>query len=71
MSAQRSSALFPLSLFCSVAYRQFKFLAWQVCLDFLFDKNRFYENVWDCALFYLVLKRLGIFFYFLQKFKFF
>ena len=47
MSAQRLSALFPLRKFFSVANLNFKFLARHVCLVFLFDINKYYENVLD------------------------
>ena len=41
----RFSALFSLRKFCSVANLNFKCLAWHVCLEFLFDKNMYYESV--------------------------
>ena len=47
VSAQRMSALFPLRKFCSVNNFNFKRPARHVCFEFPFDKNRFYESVWD------------------------
>ena len=47
LSALRLWALFPLRKFCSVADLKRKLYDRLVCLDFLFDKNRCYENVWD------------------------
>ena len=47
MSGQRLSALFPLREFCSVTNLNFNYLARHVFLEFLFDKNRYYESVWD------------------------
>ena len=45
VSAQRLSALFPLRKFCPVANLNFKCSAWLVFLEFLCDKNRYYESV--------------------------
>ena len=47
VSAQRLSAIFPLPKLCSVAYVNFKCRVWYFCIEFLFDKNRYYESVWD------------------------
>ena len=60
VSAQRLSALFPLRKFGSVAYLNFKCLAWHVCLELLLDKNRYYEIVWY-RVFYFIFLRLNCF----------
>ena len=38
------SALFPLRTFFPVANLTFKCVAWHVCLEFLFDENRFLDK---------------------------
>ena len=43
--AQMLSALFPLRKFCGVASLKLNCLAWLVCLEILFNKNRYNENV--------------------------
>ena len=49
-----------------VANLNFKFLAWHVCLEFFFDKNRYYESVLVFLLNFL--RRFGKFQYSLQNF---
>ena len=60
MSAQRSSALFLLRKFCSVANLKLKCLAWQVCLIFLFDLIGF-SKIYVIAFFKIFLDALEIF----------
>ena len=50
VSARRLLALFPLRKFCSVANLNINCFAWLVCLKFLFDKDSYYESVWDWVL---------------------
>ena len=44
VSVQRFLALFPLRKFCSAANLYFKCFACRVCLEFLFDKNMYFES---------------------------
>ena len=39
--------MFPFRKFCSVINLYFKCLTRRVCLEFLFDKNKFFESVCD------------------------
>ena len=43
-----------------------KCLACHVCLEFLFDKNRYYESVWDWYFYYL-MRRFGKFYHFAEN----
>ena len=53
--------------FCSVISLKFKCPARNVCLDFLLDKNKYNESVWD----WVFLTRFGKFNQFLRKSSFF
>ena len=64
VSAESLSALFSLCEFSSVDNIEVKCFAWPVCLMFLFDKKRYYENVWNC--FFIFFETLWMF---LEKFK--
>ena len=41
------SGLFALRKFCSIAKLNFQCFNCHFCLGCLFDKNMYYENVWD------------------------
>ena len=57
ISAQGRTALFSFCIFAPNL--KFKFLSWHFNLKLFFDRNSYYENIWDLS-FYLILSSIKI-----------